>query len=63
MPDTRSFAYSLSQIEDGWTWSVYDEDGITVARGADRNQAAARRAVERALRRIPASGDPAEAAA
>ena len=32
------FAYSLSQVEEGWRWSVYDEDGVTVARGADASR-------------------------
>jgi hypothetical protein len=55
MHEPRSFAYSLSQREDGWAWSVYDEDGITVARGADPTQAAAQAAVDRTLRLRPAS--------
>ena len=45
----RSFAYSLSQREDGWRWSVYDEDGETVARGADPSRDAAQAAVEKLL--------------
>lgn len=49
MHEVRSFAYSLSQREDGWSWSVYDEDGITVARGADPSRAVAEQAVERTL--------------
>jgi hypothetical protein len=53
MHEPRSFAYSLCQREDGWWWSVYDEDGVTVADGADHNRAAAQAAVERALRRSP----------
>jgi|GraSoiStandDraft_4_1057263.scaffolds.fasta_scaffold16616_7 hypothetical protein len=32
--DPESYAYSLSQIEDGWLWNVYDEDGEVVAHGA-----------------------------
>lgn len=51
MQEPRSFAYSLSQSEDGWAWSVYDEDGMTVARGADASRDRAEKAVERALRR------------
>jgi hypothetical protein len=50
MHEPRSFAYSLSQREDGWAWCVYDEDGITVADGAHANRAAAQAAVERLLR-------------
>lgn len=53
MQEPRSFAYSLSQLEDGWAWSVYDEDGVTVARGADASRDRAEKAVERALRRGP----------
>lgn len=49
MQEPRSYAYSLSQLEDGWAWSVYDENGVTVARGADISQAAAQAAVDRAL--------------
>jgi hypothetical protein len=51
MSEPRSFAYSLSQDEDGWRWCVYDEDGVTVADGALPSQAAAKAAVELALRR------------
>jgi hypothetical protein len=50
MQEPRSFAYSLSQIEDGWRWSVYDEDGETVARGADASRDAAQAAVESLLK-------------
>ena len=51
MSEPRSFAYSLSQDEDGWRWCVYDEDGVTVADGANSSEAAAKAAVERMLRR------------
>jgi hypothetical protein len=50
MQDAPSFAYSLSQSEDGWVWRVYDEEGVPVAGGADRSRAAAEAAVERTLR-------------
>jgi hypothetical protein len=50
MHEPRSFAYSLSQIEDGWRWSVYDENGETVARGADASRAAAEAQVQSLLR-------------
>lgn len=50
MQEPRSFAYSLSQLEDGWAWSVYDEDGTTVARGAHRSRTAAQAAVEQTLK-------------
>ena len=49
-----ALAYSLSHAEDGWRWSVYDEDGITVADGADIDRDAAQAAVESALRSPPA---------
>lgn len=49
MSEPRSFAYSLSQVEDGWRWSVFDTDGVTVALGADPNRESAQAAVERTL--------------
>ena len=52
MRETRAFAYSLSQAEDGWRWCVYDEDGMTVAGGATASQAAAQADVERTLRGV-----------
>lgn len=51
MSEPRSFAYSLSQDEDGWRWCVYDEDGVTVADGAHPSEAAAKAAVESTLQR------------
>ena len=53
MPEQSSLAYSLSQVETGWRWSVYDEDGVTVAGGADPSRDAAEAAVERLLRAAP----------
>ena len=50
MRELRSFAYSLSQAEDGWRWRVFDEDGVTVADGAHPCQQAAQAAVDRTLR-------------
>ena len=47
------FAYSLSQVEEGWRWSVYDEDGVTVADGADVSRDAAEAAVASTLRSVP----------
>lgn len=49
MSEARSLAYSLSQFENGWQWSVYDEDGVTVADGARQTQAAAMAEVHTAL--------------
>ena len=45
----QTLAYSLSQIETGWRWSVYDEDGVMVAGGAHPSRDGAQAAVERAL--------------
>lgn len=53
MREGPSFAYSLSQFETGWRWRVYDEDGMTVAGGADPSRDAAQAAVELTLRRAP----------
>jgi hypothetical protein len=47
-----NLAYSLSHDEDVWRWSVYDEDGVTVADGAHATQAAAQQAVEITLRSV-----------
>jgi hypothetical protein len=52
-----SFAYSLSQMENGWRWSVYDEDGVTVAGGADVSRDVAQAAVEKLLSVSPAAGE------
>jgi hypothetical protein len=49
MQEQSSLAYSLSQSETGWRWSVYDEDGVMVAGGADPSRDAAQAAVERTL--------------
>jgi len=53
MPQDSSLAYSLSQSEEGWRWSVYDEDGVTVADGAHPTRDAAEAAVELTLRYPP----------
>jgi len=50
MQEPRSFAYSLSQVDAGWKWSVIDEDGMTVAGGADLSRSAAEAAVENTLK-------------
>jgi hypothetical protein len=54
MPQDSPFAYSLSQVEEGWRWSVYDADGVTVADGAHVSRAAAEAAVASTLRSPPA---------
>jgi hypothetical protein len=51
MQNAPSFAYSLCQVEEGWRWSVYDQDGVTVARGADVSRDRAQAAVDLTLRR------------
>jgi hypothetical protein len=51
MLESKSFAYSLSHDEDVWRWSVYDEDGVTVADGVHQTQTGAQAAVEMTLRR------------
>lgn len=54
--EPRSFAYSLSQSEDGWRWNVFDEDGTTVADGANFSRDGAQAAIDRLLISIPFSG-------
>ena len=54
MPQESPFAYSLSQVEEGWRWSVYDADGVTVADGAHASRDAAEAAVASTLRSPPA---------
>ena len=53
MPQQTAFAYSLSQEEEGWRWSVHDEDGVTVADGSDASRDAAEAAVASTLRSVP----------
>ena len=55
MSEMNSFAYSLSQDQEGWRWRVYDEDGQTVAGGAHASQDAAQAAVNRTLQQAGAS--------
>ncbi|HEY2752637.1 hypothetical protein [Phenylobacterium sp.] len=56
MRQDSSFAYSLSQVEEGWRWSVYDEDGVIVAGGANESRDAAEAAVELTLQAAPTQG-------
>jgi len=49
MRDGKLLAYSLSHDEDVWRWSVYDEDGVTVADGSQDTQDAAQAAVNSTL--------------
>jgi hypothetical protein len=44
-----SYAYSLSQAEQGWTWRVYDEAGEIVRAGQRKTQHSAEVAVKRAI--------------
>jgi hypothetical protein len=55
--EPRSFAYSLRQGESGWNWSVFDEEGVTVAGGVDADRAAAQAAVEQTLTFAPVVGE------
>lgn len=48
--DERLFAYSLSQVDQGWTWSLWDEDGGVVATGAAPDQSSAQRRLVEAIR-------------
>lgn len=45
----QTLAYFLSQSDQGWRWSVYDRDGVTVADGAHPSREAAEAAVIRTL--------------
>lgn len=42
-------AYTLSQGQTGWTWSLWDEDGGVIAAGAAPDQVSAERGVLAAL--------------
>lgn len=48
MPE-QLFAYTLSQVDDGWAWSLWDEDGGVVAAGAAPDQLSAKRGLAAAL--------------
>jgi hypothetical protein len=52
------FAYTLSQVEQGWTWSLWDEDGGVVAAGAAPDQPSAQRGLFEALQRTRAPAGP-----
>ncbi|MDO8380456.1 hypothetical protein [Phenylobacterium sp.] len=54
----QPFAYSLAHAERGWSWSVYDEDGETVATGLDLSQSEAQAAVEDTIRRAASEMRP-----
>ena len=53
----QTLAYSLSQVDQGWRWSVYDLDGVTVANGANSSREAAEAAVVLTLRSTPPPGE------
>ncbi len=55
MSECNALAYSLRQDEQGWRWSVYDEDGVTVADGAHPSQTAAQAAIERTFQSVGVS--------
>ena len=44
------FAYSLAHAEAGWAWSIFDEEGETIAQGLDLSQSDAQASVESAIR-------------
>jgi hypothetical protein len=44
------FAYSLAHAEAGWAWSIFDEEGETVAQGVGFSQSDAQDSVETAIR-------------
>jgi uncharacterized protein YegP (UPF0339 family) len=44
------YAYSLSHNEGGWAWRVMNEDGETVATGANASQSDAKSAIEASIR-------------
>jgi len=54
VPDTP-FAYSLSHVESGWRWRIYDEQGETVASGQNLSQSGAQAAVEDTIRQVAAA--------
>lgn len=56
MRELKLLAYSLSHDDDVWRWSVYDEDGETVADGFHPTQAAAQAAVDTTLRSAGGGG-------
>lgn len=49
MQDASQFAFTLSQVERGWTWKVYDERGETIASGANLDRQSAMAAVNAEL--------------
>lgn len=56
MHELSPLAYSLSQQEDGWRWTVYDSEGVTVADGANVSFAGAQQAVNRTLSAADSNG-------
>lgn len=49
MFEQSALAYSLSQAETCWRWSVYDLEGEVVANGANDSRDAAQAAVNRLI--------------
>lgn len=58
MTDTP-FAYSMSHVDTGWSWRIYDEEGETVASGYDSSQSGAQAAVEATIMRVASEQRPA----
>jgi hypothetical protein len=57
MPEQR-FAYTLSQVDEGWSWSVWDEDGGVVAAGVAPDQPSAERNLSAALAQTRNASSP-----
>ena len=53
--EEQLFAYSLCQVEQGWTWSLWDEDGGVVAAGAAPDQPSAQRCLSDAIQQMRAT--------
>lgn len=51
MRETDLYAYSLRNLEPGWSWHVYDVEGLVVASGVASTQADATAAVTRFMAR------------
>lgn len=51
------YAYSLSNLDAGWAWRVYDHDGGIVASGLEPSQTDAVAAVRRLIPVQPALAD------
>jgi hypothetical protein len=57
MPE-QLFAYTLSQVDEGWSWSLWDEDGAVVAAGVAPDQPSAERGLSAALAQTRSATPP-----